>query len=55
MNSLNKNSAWKGRKGPVVLIIMDGVGYGKYKEGDAVLDAKMNAFNALRKTNPNTS
>ena len=24
------------RKGPVVLVIMDGVGFGKYKEGDAV-------------------
>ncbi|MDR0476049.1 MAG: 2,3-bisphosphoglycerate-independent phosphoglycerate mutase, partial [Treponema sp.] len=55
MKPLAKNSAWKGRKGPVVLIIMDGVGYGKYKEGDAVADAKMNSFNELRKTNPNTS
>jgi len=55
MNPLVKNSAWKGRKGPVVLIIMDGVGYGKYKEGDAVADAKMDTFNALRKICPNTS
>ena len=54
MNSLEKNSAWKGRKGPVVLIIMDGVGYGKYKEGDAVADSKMETFNFLRKTCPNT-
>ena len=27
------------RKGPVVLVIMDGVGFGKYKEGDAVASA----------------
>ncbi|MDR1909753.1 MAG: hypothetical protein LBQ35_07565, partial [Spirochaetaceae bacterium] len=33
---LKKNPAWKGRKGPVVLVIMDGVGYGAYTEGDAV-------------------
>jgi 2,3-bisphosphoglycerate-independent phosphoglycerate mutase len=53
--ALRKNSGWKGRKGPVVLIIMDGVGYGKYKEGDAVQDAKMDAFNALRSCAPNTA
>ena len=33
---LKKNPKHKGRKGPVVLVIMDGVGYGKYEEGDAV-------------------
>lgn len=27
------------RKGPVVLVIMDGVGFGKYKDGDAVASA----------------
>ena len=54
MNSLAKNPAWKGRKGPVVLIIMDGVGYGKYKEGDAVADAKMDALNSLRNASPHT-
>ena len=32
---LKKNGIIK-RKGPVVLVIMDGVGFGKYKEGDAV-------------------
>jgi 2,3-bisphosphoglycerate-independent phosphoglycerate mutase len=41
VEALKKNPSWKGRRGPVVLIIMDGVGYGKYKEGDAVADAKM--------------
>ncbi|MDR2798211.1 MAG: 2,3-bisphosphoglycerate-independent phosphoglycerate mutase [Treponema sp.] len=54
MESLKKNPAWKGRRGPVVLVIMDGVGYGKYKEGDAVADAKMYHLTALRSQNPHT-
>jgi 2,3-bisphosphoglycerate-independent phosphoglycerate mutase len=33
---------------------MDGVGYGKYKEGDAVADAKMYHLTALRAHNPHT-
>ena len=36
LEPLQQNKQFKGRKGPVVLIIMDGVGYGKYEEGDAV-------------------
>lgn len=41
MNNLNvqplKKAQWfKGRKGPVMLVIMDGVGYGKFADGDAV-------------------
>ncbi|GHU35451.1 putative 2,3-bisphosphoglycerate-independent phosphoglycerate mutase [Spirochaetia bacterium] len=51
---LQKNPAWKGRRGPVVLVIMDGVGYGKYREGDAVADSKMDHLNALLAQNPNT-
>ena len=35
LEALKKNSSFKERKGPVVLCIMDGVGFGKYKEGDA--------------------
>ncbi len=31
-----KKTAYPGPKGPLVLIIMDGVGIGKYEEGDAV-------------------
>ena len=31
-----KKTAFPGPKGPVVLVIMDGVGIGKYEEGDAV-------------------
>ncbi|MCL2196996.1 MAG: 2,3-bisphosphoglycerate-independent phosphoglycerate mutase [Treponema sp.] len=54
MEALKKNPAWKGRKGPVVLVIMDGVGYGLYKEGDAVANSKMNNLNALTEQNPHT-
>lgn len=36
---LKKKQNFKGRKGPVVLVIMDGVGYGKFPEGDAVSKA----------------
>jgi 2,3-bisphosphoglycerate-independent phosphoglycerate mutase len=52
--TLRKNPKWKSRRGPVVLVIMDGVGYGKYREGDAVADAKMDALTALREASPNT-
>jgi len=47
MEALKKNPSFKGRRGPVVLVIMDGVGYGQYKEGDAVADSKMNHLNSL--------
>ncbi|MGE4583058.1 MAG: 2,3-bisphosphoglycerate-independent phosphoglycerate mutase [Sphaerochaeta sp.] len=40
------------RKGPVVLVIMDGVGFGKYKEGDAVASALTGTLNKLYKNNP---
>jgi 2,3-bisphosphoglycerate-independent phosphoglycerate mutase len=53
-DALKKNPAWKGRKGPVVLLIMDGVGYGKYKEGDAVADSKMWRLEALKAKSPHT-
>ncbi len=54
MEALKKNPSWKGRRGPVVLVIMDGVGYGKYKEGDAVADSKMDHLLAIRAKSPNT-
>jgi 2,3-bisphosphoglycerate-independent phosphoglycerate mutase len=54
VDGLKKNPAWKGRKGPVVLLIMDGVGYGKYKEGDAVADSKMYHLEALKAKSPHT-
>ena len=40
------------RKGPVVLVIMDGVGFGKYTEGDAVAEAKTGALDSLYKSSP---
>ena len=40
------------RKGPVVLVIMDGVGFGKYKEGDAVASAYTQHLAKLYKANP---
>ncbi|MBM4152861.1 MAG: 2,3-bisphosphoglycerate-independent phosphoglycerate mutase [Kiritimatiellaceae bacterium] len=40
MNALKKSSVFKGAQGPVVLVIMDGVGIGKYAEGDFVLSSK---------------
>ncbi|MCL2609927.1 MAG: 2,3-bisphosphoglycerate-independent phosphoglycerate mutase, partial [Treponema sp.] len=54
MEALRKNPAWKGRKGPVVLVIMDGVGYGKYPEGDAVADARMPNFDRIKAASPHT-
>jgi 2,3-bisphosphoglycerate-independent phosphoglycerate mutase len=54
VDALAKNPAWKGRRGPVVLVIMDGVGYGQYAEGDAVADSKMNAFRAMESGSPHT-
>jgi len=52
--TLEKNPKWKGRRGPVLLLIMDGVGYGKYKEGDAVADSKMNNLEAIKAKSPHT-
>jgi len=54
VEGLKKNPAWKGRRGPTVLLIMDGVGYGKYKEGDAVADSKMNHLDAIKAKSPHT-
>ncbi len=51
---LEKNPSWKGRRGPVVLVVMDGVGYGTYKEGDAVQAALMPNFRALEASCPRT-
>lgn len=48
---LEKNNKIQ-RKGPVVLVIMDGVGFGKYQEGDAVAEAKTMTLRNLFKTVP---
>ncbi|HET7838606.1 MAG TPA: 2,3-bisphosphoglycerate-independent phosphoglycerate mutase, partial [Rectinemataceae bacterium] len=52
--ALEKNPGWKGRRGPLVLVIMDGVGYGKYSEGDAVADSRMDALRAMEAASPRT-
>ncbi|MDA3852332.1 MAG: 2,3-bisphosphoglycerate-independent phosphoglycerate mutase [Spirochaetaceae bacterium] len=54
MESLKKNSFYGKRKGPVVLCIMDGVGYGKYAEGDAVAGAHTESLNEMMKQCPTT-
>jgi 2,3-bisphosphoglycerate-independent phosphoglycerate mutase len=54
VEALSKNPAWKGRRGPLVLVIMDGVGYGRYAEGDAVADSKMWAFRAMESASPHS-
>jgi 2,3-bisphosphoglycerate-independent phosphoglycerate mutase len=54
VKALEKNTKWQGRKGPVVLVIMDGVGYGKYTEGDAVQESHMEALASFQKTSPTT-
>ena len=54
MHALEKNPNWKGRRGPVVLVIMDGVGYGKYEEGDAVKASKMKYLDWFTNNCPHT-
>ena len=54
VEALKKNPRWKKRRGPVVLVIMDGVGYGKYAEGDAVADSKMDHLRAIAAKSPHT-
>lgn len=51
VETLKKNSGIE-RKGPVVLLIMDGVGFGKYAEGDGVAAAMTGTLNKLYKNNP---
>ena len=51
VEALKKNSKIE-RKGPVVLVIMDGVGFGKYAEGDGVAAAMTRTLDKLYKANP---
>ena len=51
---LEKDKNWKGRRGPVVLVIMDGVGYGKYADGDAVKASRMSNLTWLTEHSPHT-
>lgn len=54
LEALKKNPAFTRRKGPVVLMIMDGVGFGKYADGDAFLKAYTPELDNLMKTCPFT-
>ena len=53
VEALNKNGKIS-RKGPVLLVIMDGVGFGKYKEGDAVAAAMTKNLDKLYASCPYT-
>ena len=52
---LEKNPAFTPRRGPVVLAILDGVGFGKYPDGDAVKLARTPVLDDLMKNAPCTS
>ena len=54
LNALEKNSKFNPRRGPVVLAILDGVGFGKYADGDAVVKANMPVYRELMATCPVT-
>ena len=54
LKPLSKKENFTRRKGPVVLVIMDGVGFGKYKEGDAVANSLTPHLDSLIKNNPFT-
>ena len=52
VNSLQKKTGYDGPNGPVVLVIMDGVGIGAFEEGDMVLRASTPHLDWLRKNVP---
>jgi 2,3-bisphosphoglycerate-independent phosphoglycerate mutase len=54
MKPLNKNSIIK-RRGPVVLVIMDGMGIGKDNEGNAFFLARTPNLDRLMKSSPYTT
>lgn len=51
---LKKNPKFTRRRGPVVLAILDGVGYGAYREGDAVAEAMTQNLDYLQAQWPHT-
>ena len=55
VDALQKNTAFTPRRGPVVLAILDGVGFGKYEDGDAVKMARTPVLDGLMKNAPCTS
>ena len=55
LEALNKNPKFTPRRGPVVLAILDGVGFGKYADGDGVKLAHTPVLDELLATAPHTS
>ena len=54
IEKLKKLAGFNRRRGPVVLVIMDGVGYGKLPEGDAVRTALKPTLDWMHEHCPNT-
>ena len=55
VEALRQAKWFQGRRGPLVLVIMDGVGYGAYSEGDAVASALTPTLDWLHAECPHTS
>ena len=54
VEALKKNPKFKGRRGPLILAILDGIGYGKYEDGDAVKASRMKWLDKLTSLSPHT-
>ena len=54
LEALTRNEKFSPRRGPVLLAILDGVGFGKYADGDAVLNSNTPVLDNLMKTCPMT-
>jgi 2,3-bisphosphoglycerate-independent phosphoglycerate mutase len=54
LEALTRNEKFSPRRGPVLLAILDGVGFGKYADGDAVLNSNTPVLDSLMKTCPMT-
>ena len=55
LDALKKDPSFTPRRGPVVLAILDGVGFGKYADGDGVKLAHTPVLDELLATAPHTS
>ena len=55
LESLKKNGKFTPRRGPVVLAILDGVGFGKYADGDGVKLAHTPVLDELLTSAPHTA
>ena len=54
LEALTRNEKFTPRRGPVLLAILDGVGFGKYADGDAVLNSNTPVLDGLMKSCPMT-